>query len=165
MLAVRLNQENEETRPGLTLRIVTVEFDDVPYIACSNSMVLSFAGKHGHDENLLHFCMRHKLDGMATLLLQPKNIEGRIYYLQQRGYDNKTPIEVARKNDMKRITEIAQGILVGSCALFVNYQPYCNVLSFPLSLNMKANHRVCVAYYLLWYAGLHSNMLESKYKI
>ena len=79
--------------------------------------MLSFAGKHGHDENLLHFCMRHKLDGMATLLLQPNNIEGKVYYLQQRGYDNKTPIEIARKNDMKRITEIAQGILVGAYKL------------------------------------------------
>ena len=150
---VHLNQEDKETRPGLnlTLRIVTVEFDDAPYIACGNSMVLFFAGKHGHDENLLHFCMRHKLDGMATLLLQPKNIEGRVYYLQQRGYDNKTPIEIARKNDMKRITEIAQGILVGSCVLYMlilNYLPYCNLLSFPLSLNMKTSHRVCVAYNL-----------------
>ena len=96
--------------------------------------MLSFAGKHGHDENLLHFCMRHKLDGMATLLLQPNNIEGKVYYLQQRGYDNKTPIEIARKNDMKRITEIAQGILVGAYKLFMfvfNYQFYCNVRSFP----------------------------------
>ena len=133
-----------------------------------NSMMLSFAGKHAHDENLLHFCMRHKLDGMATLLLQPKNIEGRVYYLQQRGCDNKTPIEIARKNDMKRITEIAQGILVCSCALYMlilNYQAYCNLLSFPLSLNMKTNHWVCVAYNLWWYAGLHSNMFQSKYKV
>jgi len=62
---------------------------------------------------LLHFCMRRKLDGMASLLLQQKNIEGRVHYLQQRGHDNKTPIEIARKNNMRRITEMAEGILVG----------------------------------------------------
>ena len=129
--------------------------------------MLSFAGKHGHDENLLHFCMRHKLDGMATLLLQPNNIEGKVYYLQQRGYDNKTPIEIARKNDMKRITEIAQGILVGTYRLFMfvlNYQPYCNVHSSPptLSLNMKASHQVFIAYNLGRYASLLSDVFQSK---
>ena len=57
--------------------------------------------------------MRRKLDGMADLLLQRKNIEGRVHYLQQRGHDNKTPVEIAKKNNMKRITEMAEGILVG----------------------------------------------------
>lgn len=57
------------------------------------------------EENLLHFCMRRKLDGMAELLLQPRLINGKEQLLRQKGHDSKTPADIARKNGMKRICD------------------------------------------------------------
>ena len=68
-------------------------------------MLTVVIGPYGLEENLLHFCMRRKLDGMAELLLQPKLIEGKVRVLQQKSHDSKTPADIARKNGMKRICD------------------------------------------------------------
>ena len=73
-----------------------------------------FIGKHGTEENLLHFCMRRKLGGVAELLLQSVSNSKKEAYLLQRSSDNRTPIELAHKNDMRRIAEMAESLIVSS---------------------------------------------------
>ncbi len=71
-------------------------------------------GSYGAEENLLHFCIRRRLSGMAEFLLQPKQISGRAHLLQSRAHDGKTPAELARKSGMKRVHELVERLLVRS---------------------------------------------------
>ena len=70
------------------------------------------AGLYGPNENLLHFCMRHKLDGMANALLQSKHVEARLPLLHSKGHDGRTPAEIAKKNGMKRVCDQIDKLLV-----------------------------------------------------
>ena len=69
-------------------------------------------GKYGQDESLLHLCIRQKLEGAASYLLQ--NVKGRETFLQQSDYKGKTPAEIARKNGEKRIATMVEKAIV-SC--------------------------------------------------
>lgn len=69
-------------------------------------------GSYGMEENLLHFCIRRRLTGMAEFLLQPKLILGRAQLLQGRAHDGKTPVELARKSGMKRVNEMVEKSVV-----------------------------------------------------
>ena len=67
------------------------------------------------EENLLHFCTRRKLDGMAEFLLQQKLMLNKSHLLEQKAHDNKTPVELAKKNGMKRISDLLERTLVRIC--------------------------------------------------
>lgn len=69
-------------------------------------------GKHGIEENLLHFCMRRKLGGVAEHLLQSVSNSKKEEYLSQRSSDNRTPVELAHKNDMRRVAEMVENLMV-----------------------------------------------------
>lgn len=69
-------------------------------------------GKYGQDESLLHLCVRQKLEGAASYLLQ--NIRGREVFLQQRDHKGKTPSEIARKKGEKRIADMLDKAVVSS---------------------------------------------------
>ena len=107
-------------------------------------------GSHGLEENLLHFCMRRKLDGMAELLLQPRLIEGKVQVLRQKSHDSKTPADIARKNGMKRICDqmemmavrciIRIYMLIGtitSCSLFHHYRAKVNTKKVRLPIILQ----------------------------
>ena len=65
------------------------------------------------EENLLHFCIRRKLTGMAEFLLQPKMMTGRRHLLLQKAHDGKTPVELAKRSGMKRVHEMVERVMVG----------------------------------------------------
>lgn len=69
-------------------------------------------GKYGQDESLLHLCIRQKLEGAASYLLQ--NVKGRETFLQQKDYKGKTPTDIARKQSEKRIVDMLERAIV-SC--------------------------------------------------
>ncbi len=69
-------------------------------------------GKHGPEENLLHFCARRHLSETAEHLLLSMPNSKKQEYLYQRSSDNKTPIELAQKNDMQRVIDIADQMMV-----------------------------------------------------
>ena len=70
------------------------------------------AGKRGNEENLLHFCARRGLGETAGHLLLGVTHSKKSDYLTQRGSDNKTPVDLARKNDMRHFVGIAEQIMV-----------------------------------------------------
>ena len=75
-------------------------------------MYSSHVGLYGPNENLLHFCMRHKLDGMADVLLRSKHMKAKLHLLHSKGHDSKTPAEIAKKNGMKRVCDQIDRLLV-----------------------------------------------------
>ena len=65
------------------------------------------------DENILHFCTRRKLSEAALTLLQPHHVAGKAsYILQKSSLDGKTPIELAHKNGLTRVAEVAENAMV-----------------------------------------------------
>lgn len=65
------------------------------------------------DDNLLHFCTRHKLCKAALVLLQSHHIAGKVSYVVQRSsLDDKSPLELARRNGLTRAAEVAQSLVV-----------------------------------------------------
>ncbi len=71
------------------------------------------SGNHGWEDTILHLCVRERLGETAQLLLQPHQLAGRANYLLQKGStDNRTPIELARKNGMTRVAELAESAAV-----------------------------------------------------
>ena len=72
-------------------------------------------GSHEWDDNLLHFSIRQGLGDMALLLLQPRFIAGKsCYAVQKTGLDNRSPLELARKQGMSRSCG-CYGCFGGSC--------------------------------------------------
>lgn len=74
---------------------------------------LCHSGRFGWDETLLHICARQRLEETALMLLQPHFVEGKAFFLLKKApYDNKTPLEIARKNGMKRMAGLAEITMV-----------------------------------------------------
>lgn len=75
--------------------------------------VASFvAGKFSPAANLLHVCTQHNLSQSLDMLLQPWFIEDKAHYLLQKGLDNKTPVDIAKKNNLTTVSEIADQLVV-----------------------------------------------------
>lgn len=78
---------------------------------CLDSIFL--LGNYGCEDTLLHLCVRERLAESAQQLLQPQLLAGRVSYLTQRGaVDARTPIEMARKNGMMKVAELAENAAV-----------------------------------------------------
>ena len=56
--------------------------------------------------------MRRKLGGVAEHLLQSVSNSKKEEYLSQRSSDNRTPVELAHKNDMRRVAEMVENLMV-----------------------------------------------------
>ena len=69
-------------------------------------------GKFSPAENLLHVCARQRLTQSLDILLQPWFIEERAHYLLQKGPDNKTPVEIAKKHGLVAVVEAAEQLMV-----------------------------------------------------
>jgi hypothetical protein len=72
----------------------------------------NIVGKFSPAENLLHVCTRQKLSQSLDILLQPWFIEERAHYLLQKGPDNKTPVEIAKKHGLVAVAEAAEQLTV-----------------------------------------------------
>ena len=77
------------------------------------------AGKYSTEDNLLHLCLRHKLSGAAMELLASKQLM--LQYLHQKsgaaataeaGGDGKTPLEMAKRNNMKKVAQTLERLQV-----------------------------------------------------
>lgn len=75
-------------------------------------VTLSVTGKFSPAENLLHVCTRQKLSQSVDVLLQPWFIEGKAQYLLQKGYNHKTPVEIAKKHNMVSVSDTAEQLIV-----------------------------------------------------
>ena len=72
-------------------------------------------GVYNWEDNLLHLCMKEGLSETALQLLQPQHITGKADYLLQRSSrDSKTAVELAHRQGMARVAEMAD-ILMVSC--------------------------------------------------
>ena len=79
-----------------------------------------FPGRLDLEENLLHLCMRQRLEETAMALLQPQCVEGKAFYILQKArIDNKTPLDIARKNGMKKAVELAEMAMVRNVTFFI----------------------------------------------
>ena len=76
-------------------------------------------GNFSPAENLLHMCTRRKLTQSLDILLQPWFIEERAHYLLQKGPDNKTPVEIAKKHGLVAVTEAAEQLTVSNSSNLV----------------------------------------------
>ena len=90
--------------------------------------------------------MRHKFDGMANVLLSSKHMDGKLHLLQSKGYDNRTPVEIAKKNGMKRVCDQIDKLQVSHRITYtVVEKVYSLVLtcirnsSSPLQLNQQVH--------------------------
>ena len=78
---------------------------------------LRLLGNQVWEDTLLHLCIRERLSETAQLLLQPHLLAGHTNYLVQRGaVDGKTPAELARRNGMTRVAELAESAAVSQSA-------------------------------------------------
>lgn len=64
-------------------------------------------------------CTRRKLTQSLDILLQPWFIEERAHYLLQKGPDNKTPVEIAKKHGLVAVTEAAEQLTVSNSSNLV----------------------------------------------
>lgn len=66
--------------------------------------------------------MRERLEETALALLQPQCVEGKAFYIQQKAtVDNKSPLDIARKNGMKKAVDLAEMAVVRDLQRIILY--------------------------------------------
>ena len=78
------------------------------------------AGKFSPAANLLHVCTQHNLSQSLDILLQPWFIEDKAHCLLQKSLDNKTPVDIAKKNNLTAVSETTDQLIVRTIKIYID---------------------------------------------